>query len=88
MGTTIQNAGADLTAALTNLTTSTATDLGLIATALSAAQQPNGSVSAADVETAVTGINAVTAQLNAAAAALPGGTPAPAASAQSIRSKT
>lgn len=65
----------DLTASVTNLGTSLSNELAAVATALSNAKQPDGSVSAADVETAVTNINALAAKLDAETAALT--TPAP-----------
>jgi hypothetical protein len=70
MSTTINTAGQDLVAAAARLQTSSANELKAVSAALLAAAQPNGSVTAADVEAAVTSINATSDALDASAKSL------------------
>jgi uncharacterized phage protein gp47/JayE len=74
MGTVINQAGKDLMAAVARDSASTSAVLAAIAAALLAAKQPDGSVAAADVETAVSSINSASDKLDALTASL---TPAP-----------
>jgi ribonuclease HI len=81
MGTVVNSAGQDLTAAVVRLTTSTSAELTAVAAALLAAKQPNGSVAATDVETAVGALNAASDKLDALTASLTPAAPPPPAGA-------
>lgn len=66
---------ADLKAAVARVGTSASTEIKAVADALAAAKQPDGSVSAADVENAVSSLNTAADTLDAETASL--ATPAP-----------